>query len=156
MPAWAGDGPVGPAHLALRAAAATGGGLLGPAGRAAVLDAVAAWDGGHPPLGGDPVGPVLAAADVPPAERPGARLALLAALAPYRITEQDVAAWRAERGADPTAGGGTGTGRGADDGGSAHHGGRPGDDGELTRVLAFGAITATARVESWITAETGG
>ncbi|MBP0448160.1 carboxymuconolactone decarboxylase family protein [Kitasatospora sp. RG8] len=130
-PAWAGEGPVGPAYLALRAAASAGGELLGEAGRAAVLDAVAAWDGGHPPLGGDPVGREVGA-DLPPVERPAARLALLAALAPYRITEADVAAWRAAAG-----GGGQGEGRG---------------DGELTRVLAFGAITATTRVESWIVA----
>ncbi|MFF7453927.1 DNA-binding protein [Kitasatospora sp. NPDC008115] len=127
VPAWAGGSPVGEAYGALRAVAAAGGELLGAAARAAVLEAVAAWDGGHPPLGGAPA--AVALADVPPAERPGARLALLAALAPYRITDADVAAWR-------TGGGG-------------------GGDGELTRVLAFGAIAATARVEEWITAGAG-
>ncbi|MEV6976092.1 DNA-binding protein [Kitasatospora sp. NPDC093806] len=127
-PAWAGPGPIGRAYGTLAATASAGGGLLGLSARAAVLAAVAAWDGAHPALGGDPVAAALG--DVPPAERPAARLALLAALAPYRITDADVAAWRQVGG-----GGGDGGGR----------------DGELTRVLAFGAITATVRVEGWLT-----
>ncbi|MFD0276993.1 hypothetical protein ACFVHB_24230, partial [Kitasatospora sp. NPDC127111] len=153
VPAWAGEGPVGPAYLALRAAASAGGDLLGAAGRSAVLDAVAGWDGGHPPLGGDPAGAAPAEAEVPPAERPAARLALLAALAPYRITDGDVAAWRAARRAEDGAHREAGTVRGAGTvkGGEGDpEAGR--EDGELTRVLAFGAITATLRVESWITA----
>ncbi|MFJ3789910.1 carboxymuconolactone decarboxylase family protein [Kitasatospora sp. NPDC090091] len=132
-PGWAGPGAVGPAYLALRAAASAGGELLGEAARAAVLGAVAGWDGSHPPLGGDPT--ALALTDVPSEQRPGARLALLAALAPYRITDADVAAWR--------------TGRGGN--GIGHGSGGTSDDGGLTRVLAFGAITATVRVEGWIT-----
>ncbi|WP_371520681.1 DNA-binding protein [Kitasatospora sp. NBC_01300] len=121
-PAWAGDGVIGPAYLALRAAASEGGGLLTDLARAAVLDALATWDGTHPPLGGDPVGPYLAGLAAP--ERPAARLALLTALAPYRLAEADVAAWRAVR---PGA-----------------------DDGELTRLLAFGAFAAVERVAGWI------
>ncbi len=42
----------------------------------------------------------------------------------YRLTEADVAAWRAVR---PAAG-----------------------DGELTRLLAFGAFAAVERVAGWI------
>ncbi|MFD0350046.1 hypothetical protein ACFQ0M_36525 [Kitasatospora aburaviensis] len=135
-PAWAGPGSVGPAYLALRAAASAGGGLLGEAARAAVLAAVAGWDGSHPPLAGDPT--ALPLADVPSEQRPGARLALLAALAPYRITDADVAAWRADR-----------DGNGSRDGDGS---GGASDDRGLTRLLAFGAITATVRVEAWITA----
>jgi hypothetical protein len=44
------------------------------------------WDGSHPPLAWDALPDRR--------EHPGARLALLAALAPYRITEEDVTAWR--------------------------------------------------------------
>ncbi|MDH6706773.1 hypothetical protein P3T27_003500 [Kitasatospora sp. MAA19] len=92
---------IGPAYLALRAAASAGGDLLTASARAAVLDSLDAWDGTHPPLGGDPVGPHLAGLAV--SERPAARLALLTALAPYRLTEADVSAWRAVR---PAADGG--------------------------------------------------
>ncbi|WP_440069920.1 hypothetical protein [Streptosporangium sp. OZ121] len=61
-------------------------------------------------------------ADLPGADRPGARLALLAAPAPYRVTDADVAAWRA---------------------------GHP-DDAGLVRLLAYGAITAVEGVEASI------
>jgi hypothetical protein len=43
-------------------------------------------DGSHPPLAWD---------ELPDRDRrPGARLAVPAAVAPYRITDEDVAAWR--------------------------------------------------------------
>ncbi|MDX2815979.1 DNA-binding protein, partial [Streptomyces sp. PA03-5A] len=112
--------PVGTAFAALRRAAAVGGQRLGDAAREAVVAAVDAWDGAHPPLGGDWTAAPLAA--VPAAERPGARLALLAALAPYRITEADAEAWRI---ADPDP-----------------------YDADLVRVLAFGAMTAVHRIET--------
>ncbi|MEV5550294.1 carboxymuconolactone decarboxylase family protein [Streptomyces sp. NPDC052309] len=85
-PEWAGGTAVGPAYAALRSAALAGAGLLDADEQDLVRRAVGAWDGAHPPL----------AADVFPdrSERPGARLALLAALAPYRITDEDVTAWR--------------------------------------------------------------
>ncbi|MFB8771687.1 carboxymuconolactone decarboxylase family protein [Streptomyces broussonetiae] len=85
-PAWAGGTPVGPAYAALRRAATAGAGLLGEDDLTLVRQTLGSWDGGHP---------ALAHAAFPDrAERPGARLALLAALAPYRITELDVRAWR--------------------------------------------------------------
>ncbi|MGW5156030.1 hypothetical protein ACWEPN_11185 [Nonomuraea wenchangensis] len=56
---------------------------------------------------------------------PAARLALLTAQAPYRVTDADVAAWRG------SAGGG---------------------DAALVRLVAYGAILATERAESLITA----
>ncbi|MFF2041989.1 carboxymuconolactone decarboxylase family protein [Kitasatospora sp. NPDC058170] len=144
-PAWAGEGPIGTAYLALRDAAAAGGELLDAAARAAVIGAVADWDGGHPPLGGDPTGPAVAS--LPEVDRPGARLALLAALAPYRITDGEVAAWRSAQarraiGAGQTNGS-NGSGRAGDGGGA------DGSDGALTRVLAFGAMAAVLRVEAW-------
>lgn len=85
-PAWAAGTPVGPAYAALSTAATAGAGLLDPDEQSLVRQSVAAWDGAHPPLTPDPF----------PDRRecPGARLALLAALAPYRITDADVAAWR--------------------------------------------------------------
>ncbi|MEU6845742.1 carboxymuconolactone decarboxylase family protein [Streptomyces sp. NPDC046716] len=85
-PGWAVGSPVGPAYAALRTAATQGAGLLDDADLGLVQQTVARWDGTHPPA----VWPELPDR----AERPGARLALLAALAPYRITEADVTAWR--------------------------------------------------------------
>lgn len=59
-------------------------------------------------------------AGVPAADRPAARLALLTALAPHEVNDADVAAWRATS---------------------------DGTDGDLVRLLAFGAITAVDRIE---------
>lgn len=125
LPGWAGDAPAGTAFAALRATASAGGALLGDRARAVVTDAVAAWDGAHPPLGNRWPEPLLAG--LPEAERPAARLALLAALAPYRVTDADVEAWR--------AGGRDGTGAA-----------ERRDDEALVRLIAFGAITAVLRV----------
>ncbi|MER5643730.1 carboxymuconolactone decarboxylase family protein [Streptosporangium sp. NPDC002524] len=119
-PAWAGGTPVGTAFAALREAAGTGRALLGERARATVLEAVRGWDGEHPAMGGGWLdGPL---AGLPGADRPGARLALLAALAPYRVTDADVAAWRVTH---------------------------P-DDADLVRLLAYGAITAVEGVEASI------
>lgn len=118
-PAWAAGTPTGAAFAALRAGAGAGASLLGDEAGEAVLEAVAVWDGEHPPLAGWPSGPL---GDVPPAQRPAARLALLAALAPYRVSDADVAAWR-------ESGGGR-------------------SDADLVRLLAFGAITAVERIEA--------
>ncbi|MEV4107817.1 carboxymuconolactone decarboxylase family protein [Nonomuraea sp. NPDC049695] len=120
-PAWGAGTAVGAAYAALRAVARTGGELLGESARAAVTDAVAAWDGEHPPMGGAWLdGPL---ADVPAGERPGTRLALLVALAPYRVTDADVAAWRGSR-----------------------------TDEDLVRLCAFAAASAMERMETLITA----
>ncbi|WP_354639294.1 carboxymuconolactone decarboxylase family protein [Kitasatospora camelliae] len=127
VPAWAGPGPIGRAYAALRAVGERGGRTLGAEGRAAVLAAVAAWDGTHPPLGGGRLESPLGG--LGPDDRPAARLALLAALAPYRITDEQVAEWRERHG-------------------------EAADGGELVRVLAFGAMAAVTRVEGWITAAT--
>ncbi|MFI6943631.1 carboxymuconolactone decarboxylase family protein [Streptomyces sp. NPDC050418] len=86
-PGWAaGSPPVAGAYAALRSAATLGGELLDEEARAYVSAQVAQWNGEHPPLAWTAL----------PArtDRPGTRLALLAALAPYRITDEDVAAWR--------------------------------------------------------------
>ncbi|GGT03420.1 alkyl hydroperoxide reductase AhpD [Streptomyces kurssanovii] len=111
-PAWAAGTPVGTAYGALREAALMGAGLLSEDDRALVRRTVAAHDGvAHPPL----------SADWLPdrEERPGARLALLAALAPYRITEEDVRAWRTPQHTDHC----------------------------LVHLTAYGAIAAVERIE---------
>ncbi|MFG2558690.1 hypothetical protein [Streptomyces sp. NPDC048496] len=118
-PEWAADTPIGTAFGALRAAAQLGAGLLSDEDVALVRASVAAWDGVAPlPLHGE---------EVPDrAERPGARLALLAARAPYRITDEDVAAWLAP----------------------------PFTDHCLVHLIAFGAICAVERIEATLTART--
>ncbi|MEU0163036.1 carboxymuconolactone decarboxylase family protein [Streptomyces sp. NPDC006261] len=115
QPAWAAGTPVGTAFGALRSAAHAGGGLLDERDATFVREAVAAWDGVTPlPLTGDRL--------PDRAERPGARLALLAARAPYRITAEDVAAWRVPPFADHC----------------------------LVHLVAFGAMLAVERVEAGV------
>lgn len=111
-PAWAGDTAVGPAYAALLRAAMAGADLLDADDQAVVLETMWHWDGRHPGLG----------LEVIPdrRERPGARLALLAALAPYRITDEDVAAWRRPEHTDHC----------------------------LVHLVAYGAFTAVDRIES--------
>ncbi len=114
-PAWAGGTPVGLAYAALLRAAMAGAGLLGTDDLDLVEAAVQDWDGTHPPLAPDPFPDRR--------ERPGARLALLAALAPYRITDEDVAAWRRPEHTDHC----------------------------LVHLVAFGAFLAVDRIESALT-----
>lgn len=122
-PAWAGDTPIGTAMVALRAATTTGGTLLSDPARDLLRRTVAAWDGHHPPVTLDWLTQPLAT--LPEADRPAARLALLAALAPYRITDTDVTAWHATH---PSA-----------------------SDADLVRLLAFGAIITVNHLETAIT-----
>ncbi|GAA3377546.1 carboxymuconolactone decarboxylase family protein [Streptomyces sannanensis] len=110
-PAWAAGGPVGAAYAALRTAATSGAGLLTDEDRALVAETVAAWEGSHPSLSGS---------ELPGRDRPGARLALLAALAPYRITDEDVTAWRTQQHLDRC----------------------------LVHLIAYGAFAAVDRIES--------
>ncbi|WP_030609392.1 carboxymuconolactone decarboxylase family protein [Streptomyces fulvoviolaceus] len=112
-PAWADGTPVGLAYAALlRAALAGSAGLLDADDQDVVEQTLWDWDGAHP----------LIALDGFPdrRERPGARLALLAALAPYRITDEDVAAWRRPEHTDHC----------------------------LVRLVAYGAFAAVDRIES--------
>jgi AhpD family alkylhydroperoxidase len=130
-PHWAVDVPVGAAYAALCHASRAGGALLGRDARFAVLDVVDSWDGSHPPLGGGWL--AAAVAPVRAEDRAGARLALLAALAPYRITGADVAAWRVGRRADADTQADTQA------------------DADLVRLIAFGAFAAVERVEVAVT-----
>ena len=116
-PAWAGASPVGAAWSALRNAANRAGALLEPDARMRLRNVVAAWDGAPPDR--DAVESALEG--LPLSGQPGARLALLAAISPRAITDDDVAAWRRTQ---------------------------PGD-ANLIRVLAFGAMAAVERIESW-------
>lgn len=109
-PDWARGSSVGPGYAALRDAATAGGGLLDEADRALVRETLQGWDGAHPSLAWD---------GLPDRSRPGARLALLAALAPYRITDEDVTAWR-----------------------QPDH-----SDRHLVRLVAYGAFAAVDRIE---------
>ncbi|MFK4693399.1 carboxymuconolactone decarboxylase family protein [Streptomyces pristinaespiralis] len=111
-PAWAAGTAVGTAYGALREAALMGAGLLSEDDRTLVRKTVADHDGvARPPLSAD---------WLPDREEsPGARLTLLAALAPYRITEEDVRAWRTPRHTDHC----------------------------LVHLTAYGAITAVERIE---------
>lgn len=112
-PAWADGTPVGLAYAALlRAALAGSAGLLDADDQDVVEQTLSDWDGAHPPITPD--------AFPDRRERPGARLALLAALAPYRITDEDVAAWRRPEHTDRC----------------------------LVRLVAYGAFAAVDRIES--------
>ncbi|MER7056263.1 carboxymuconolactone decarboxylase family protein [Streptomyces sp. NPDC000351] len=115
-PAWAAGTPVGPAYAALSSTATMGAGLLDADDQALVRTTLRAWDGSHPPLTPDPFPDRR--------ERPGARLALLAALAPYRITDADVAAWRRPEHTDHC----------------------------LVHLVAYGAFAAVDRVETALNA----
>ncbi|HEY3687028.1 MAG TPA: hypothetical protein VGL93_28590 [Streptosporangiaceae bacterium] len=120
-PDWS-DGPVGTAYGVLAATAAQGAGLLSPTASATVAEVVAANRGriaqGRPHgverldgLGAD--------------DRAGARVAILTALAPARLTDADVAAWRAT---DPRF-----------------------TDHRTVHLLAYGAMTAVTHIEADLT-----
>jgi AhpD family alkylhydroperoxidase len=86
-PPWAVPGsPVATAYGALRTAGEMGAGLLSDDDAAYVRKAVAAWDGRTHLPSTDPALPSRE-------DRPGARIALLAALAPHHLTAEDVQAW---------------------------------------------------------------
>ncbi|TDD47514.1 DNA-binding protein [Nonomuraea terrae] len=130
-PAWAAGLPIGTAYAALTATAAQGAGLLSPAAsktaervladhRGRRLTADASSDDTPP---GGPLDDALQG--LPVAERAGARLAILAGLAPETITDAEVAAWRA-------------TDRRLSDHCTVH-------------LLAYGAMTAVTHIESDLT-----
>jgi AhpD family alkylhydroperoxidase len=115
-PAWAGTSPIGVAYAALRDTALAGGSLLSAPAREVVQEKVATASTFS-------LGELSTAlASLTPVDRPSARLAILAALAPHVITDADVAAWRSRH---PT-------------------------DADLVRLIAFGAFTAVERIERGI------
>jgi AhpD family alkylhydroperoxidase len=90
-----------------------------PAVREAVERAIAAWRGGSPGVGASWVREPMSG--LPDEDRPAARLALLSALAPYQVTEQDVLAFRA---AHPS-------------------------DAELVGLLSWSTFLAARRIGAW-------
>ncbi|MEU3271096.1 hypothetical protein ABZ639_09615 [Saccharomonospora sp. NPDC006951] len=118
LPEWAGDAPAGAAFAGLVAVATEGAALLSEQAEDLVATVIAK-NGGWAP--GVPSYELLApVAGVPFADRATAELAVLAALAPARITDARVAAWQA-------AGG---------------HG-----DRDTIALLLYGAMSAVLRVE---------
>ncbi|MEV4258890.1 carboxymuconolactone decarboxylase family protein, partial [Spirillospora sp. NPDC049652] len=90
---WAAADPVvGDAFARASAAVERAGRAVPDPARALVGDHLDAWDGAHPPAGRDWL--EEAVATVPEAARPAARLALLTAVASYRIGPSEVAAFR--------------------------------------------------------------
>lgn len=94
--------------------------VLAPATRTRLLARLARWRGDVPPFGDDWLGEELAG--LPPAQGAAARLALLAALAPHRAHEAEVAAFRAHW---------------------------PGDEA-LLAVLAWGSFHAARTISEWL------
>ncbi|GAA2408694.1 carboxymuconolactone decarboxylase family protein [Nonomuraea africana] len=92
-PAWAADLPIGQAYATLAATAAQGAGLLTPAAAAVVADVVATHRGRRLPVGDWLDKPLSTLSS--DEERLGARLAILAGLAPEAITDDQVSSWRA-------------------------------------------------------------
>ena len=97
-----------------------GASCLSETARTAVRRAISDWDGGDPPFGGWWIGDVLA--KVGAAERPAAQLALLAALASYRVPPDVVAQVH-----------------------SKHAGGEA-----VLAAVAWGSFTAARRIASWL------
>ncbi len=118
---WARPRPEIAAGFASLAAATetAAGGLLGE-GAAAVRERIAAWRGEDPPLAGGWVED--ATAGLPAEHRAAANLALLVALAPYRVGPAEVAAFRAGRSSDRA----------------------------LVTVVAWASFTAARRITTWL------
>jgi len=119
---WASPSPAIASALARFVAAVQRGveGALSPLERERVSSALADWDGADPPLHGDWL--ERAAHGLEPSSQAPARLALLTALAPYRVDDVAVEAFRRVRGGDR----------------------------ELVRAAAWSALAAARRIASWL------
>jgi hypothetical protein len=98
--AWAAGHPTIAAAFARAAAAidAAGAAVLAPAVRTRVEKTVAAWRGADMPLGKQWLRDATASLDE--RDRPAARMALLAALAPYQVDDATIAEFRRDRPSD--------------------------------------------------------
>ncbi|MET7339543.1 hypothetical protein [Nonomuraea sp. NPDC005650] len=122
-PSWAADRPIGTAYAALAATAAQGAGLLTPEAANVTAQVIAEHRGRLLPAG-DLLDQPLES--LTPDERAGARVAILAGLAPQAITDEHVAAWRATD--------------------------RRFSDHCTVFLLAYGAMTAVTHIEADLTA----
>jgi AhpD family alkylhydroperoxidase len=119
-------------------------------GLEAVRARIAAWRGEDPPLGGAWLNEALAG--VPERRHPAARLALLTALAPYRVGAAEVESFRAALSAGATAAGKESPA--GDQAGRSDLGDR-GDpetagDRALVGLAAWASFTASRRITSWL------
>ncbi|MDX3110689.1 hypothetical protein PW035_58510, partial [Nonomuraea angiospora] len=121
-PPWAADHPIGTAYAALTATAAQGAGLLTPEAANVTAEVIAEQRGRRLPVGDWLDQPLTS---LTPDERAGARVAILAGLAPHAITDEHVTAWRATD--------------------------RRFSDHCTVFLLAYGAMTAVTHIESDIT-----
>ncbi|MFG6200666.1 DNA-binding protein [Nonomuraea sp. JJY05] len=122
-PSWAAGRPIGTAYAALTATAAQGAGLLTPEAADVTAEVIAEHRGRRLPIG-DWLDRSLAG--LTPDERTGARVTILAGLAPHAITDEHVTAWRATD--------------------------RRFSDHCTVFLLAYGAMTAVTHIEADITA----
>lgn len=125
--AWAAPNPSVAAALAGMAAATESASskAASAAARQAVAQAIAAWTGEVPSLGLGWLDEILAG--VAPGDQPTVRLALLTAFASYRVTDKDVAAYRADHGTDA----------------------------DLIGLLSWASFSAARRVGAWTAAAAG-
>ncbi|MFI6908717.1 hypothetical protein ACIBKY_46165 [Nonomuraea sp. NPDC050394] len=122
-PAWAEGTPIGAAYAALTAVAGQGAALLSPAASDVVTTTITAHRGRRLPAGAwldEALAPLEGGG------RAGAKVALLAGLAPDALTDEDVADWRASD--------------------------RRLSDHCTTHLLAYGVITAVEAIETDIAA----
>ncbi|MFE3451704.1 DNA-binding protein [Nonomuraea sp. NPDC059194] len=115
-PTWAGQTPIGRAYAALEAAATQGAGLLTDAAQAVVRQVIAKHRGRIQPHGHD----LFDGGDLTRDERLGAKVAIMAGLAPADLTDEDVAAWKAT---------------------NAHH-----SDHCTVMLLSYGSMTAVTHI----------
>lgn len=121
-PDWAAGTPIATAYAALRHAASAQG-LLDPDTRHRVESTVDNLLGSTPSLVDTWVDEALT--DIPAHDLAGARIALLSAIAPYRVADSHIDHWRQDH----------------------HH------DADLVRLTAYGAMIATDRIAARVTAQ---
>lgn len=126
VPEWAGDAPAGRAYATLAAVSRQGAGLLSEAARDVVQEVVASHRGRRT-ADVDRLDAPLAT--LTERDQTGARVAILAGLAPEALTDEQVAAWRAT---DPRY-----------------------SDHCTVYLLAYGAMTAVGHVEADLAAARG-
>ncbi len=127
-PEWADATPVGAAYTTLMAVAERGGDLLTPTARELVSDVIEAYRGRRIGDSGELIEAALT--ELPKPEQAGARVAILAGLAPEALTDAQVAAWRA-------------TSQDTTDRRLLDH--------RTVLLLAYGAMTAVAHIEADLT-----